>query len=125
MNEPNNDAGSTGQGPAGKPEILTAAQKAQWVEKYRKSGLSLRRFSDQSGLGYMSLYRWVKKQERTIELRQSHSHQAIDFAELKLPLTQSTPRSDWAVELTLPNGTVLRMSKDTPSTLVDQLLRVC
>jgi transposase-like protein len=125
LNEPNNDAGSTGQGPAGKPEILTAAQKAQWVEKYRKSGLSLRRFSDQSGLGYMSLYRWVKKQERTIELRQSHSHQAIDFAELKLPLTQSTPRSDWAVELTLPNGTVLLMSKDTPPTLVDQLLRVC
>jgi hypothetical protein len=29
------------------------------------------------------------------------------------------------VELTLPNGTVLRMSKDTPPTLVDQLLRLC
>jgi len=125
MNEPNNDAASIAEAPAGKPEILTAAQKAEWVEKYLKSGLSLRGFSGQSGLGYMSLYRWVKKQERTIESRQSHSDQAIDFAELNLPLTPSTPRSDWAVELTLPNGTVLRMSKDTPATLVDQLLRVC
>jgi hypothetical protein len=42
---------------------------------------------------------------------------------LKLPV--SAPRSDWAVELSLPNGTVLRMSKDTPPALVDQLLRVC
>jgi transposase-like protein len=125
MNEPNNDAGSTAEAPAAKPEIFTAAQKAEWVEKYLKSGLSLRRFSGQSGLGYMSLYRWVKKQERTTESRQSHSDQAIDFAELNLPLTPSTPRSDWAVELTLRNGTVLRMSKDTPPTLVDQLLRVC
>jgi hypothetical protein len=47
----------------------------------------------------------------------------MDFAELKLPV--NTPRCDWAVELTLPNGTVLRMSKDTPPALVDQLLRVC
>jgi len=29
------------------------------------------------------------------------------------------------VELALANGTVLRLTKDTPPTLVDQLLRIC
>jgi len=71
----------------------------------------------------MSLYRWVTKQRGTTESRQEQPPEALDFAELKLPV--SAPRSDWAVELSLPNGTVLRMSKDTPPALVDQLLRVC
>lgn len=71
----------------------------------------------------MSLYRWVRKQQGVGKLQGKHAQAAIDFAELKLPV--GTQRSDWAVELTLPNGTVLRMSKDTPPSLVDQLLRVC
>jgi transposase-like protein len=123
MNEPNNDAASTAEAPARKLKILSASQKAEWVEKYLKSGLSLREFSNQSGLGYMSLYRWVRKQRESAEPRPKRASEAIDFAELKLPA--SIQRSDWAVELSLPNGTVLRMSKDTPPTLVDQLLRVC
>jgi len=124
MNEPNNDAAAS-SAEAAPPRLRTfsASQKAEWVEKYLKSGLSLRQFSDQSGLGYMSLYRWVKKQERATEAGQKRGPEAIDFAELKLPV--SAPRSDWAVELSLPNGTVLRMSKDTPPALVKQLLRVC
>jgi transposase-like protein len=123
MNEPNNDTASTAEAAPRKLKTSSASQKAEWVEKYLKSGLSLRQFSNQSGLGYMSLYRWVKKQGGTIESGQKAAPALIDFAELKLPL--STPRSDWAVELSLPNGTVLRMSKDTPPALVDQLLRLC
>jgi transposase-like protein len=123
MNEPNNDAASNAEVAPRRLRTLSASQKAEWVEKYLKSGLSLRQFSDQSGLGYMSLYRWVKKQEGATESGQKPAPEAIDFAELKLPV--SAPRSDWAVELSLPNGTVLRMSKDTPPALVEQLLRVC
>jgi transposase-like protein len=123
MNEPNNDAASNAEVAPRRLRTLSASQKAEWVEKYLKSGLSLRPFSKQSGLGYRSLHRWVKKQRGATELGQKHAPEAIDFAELQLPV--SAPRSDWAVELTLPNGTVLRMSKDTPPALVDQLLRVC
>jgi transposase-like protein len=123
MNEPNNDAAATTEAAPRELRTYSASQKAEWVEKYLKSGLSLRQFSEQSGLGYMSLYRWVKKQRGATESGQKHAPEAIDFAELKLPV--SAPRSDWAVELSLPNGTVLRMSKDTPPALVDQLLRVC
>ena len=71
----------------------------------------------------MSLYRWVRKQRGMDKPQSKLAPEPIEFAELKLPV--STTRSDWAIELTLPNGTVLRMSKDTPATLVDQLLRVC
>jgi transposase-like protein len=84
MNEPNNDASSTAEAALQKLQTSSASQKAEWVEKYLKSGLSLRQFSKQSGLGYMSLYRWVKKQEGTTESGQEHA--PIDFAELKLPV---------------------------------------
>lgn len=125
MNEPSNSPALTTEGPARKSRTLQASQKAEWVTKYLESGLSLREFSAQQGLGYMSLYRWARKQRGLSAPRQKceGSPGALDFAELKLPV--SAPRSDWAVELTLPNGTVLRLSKDTPPTLVDQLLRVC
>jgi len=123
MNETNSDGAAISGAAPGILPTYSASQKAEWVEKYQKSGLSLRQFSEQSGLGYMSLYRWVKKQRDGAEPQSKRASEAIDFAELKLPV--STQRSDWAVELTLPNGTVLRMSKDTPPTLVDQLLRVC
>jgi transposase-like protein len=123
MNEPNNDAASTAEAAPQNLQAFSASQKAEWVEKYLKSGLSLRQFSKQSGLGYRSLHRWVKKQRGAAASGQKHAPEAINFAELQLPV--SAPRSDWAVELTLPNGTVLRMSKDTPPSLVDQLLRVC
>ena len=122
MNEPNSEA-SIAEVPARTFRILTASQKAEWVEKYLESGLGVREFSRQHGLGYMSLYRWVRKQRGRSKPQGRPAQEAIDFAEVKLP--GNTQRSDWAVELTLPNGTVLRMSKDTPPTLVDQLLRLC
>jgi transposase-like protein len=123
MNEPNDEPASTAEAAPQEFQTFSASQKAEWVEKYLQSGLSLRQFGKQTGLRYMSLYRRVKKQRGITESRQKHAPQAIDFAELNLPV--STRRSDWAVELSLPNGTVLRMSKDTPSALVEQLLRVC
>jgi len=45
------------------------------------------------------------------------------FEELSLPALAAG--SDWAVELALPNGTVLRLSKEVPAAMLDQLLRVC
>lgn len=119
----NEDAAQTVEAPVRRLKILNAAQKAEWVQKYLQSGLGLREFSSQHGLGYMSLYRWVRKQREIIEPQREHLGAAMDFAELKLPI--GTQRSDWAAELTLPNGTILRLSKDTPPTLLEQLLRIC
>lgn len=122
MNEPNVAPATAAAGTAPQAGSLTAEQRAELVQKFLESGLGLREFSRQHGIGYMSLYRWVRKEQGGIALGATRPRE-VDFTELKLPA--SAERSDWAVELTLPNGTVLRMTKDTPPALVEQLLRVC
>lgn len=122
MNEANVVAATAAAGTVPPAGSLTAEQKAELVQKFLQSGLGLRGFSRQHGIGYMSLYRWVRKEQGGVAPRPTSSRE-VDFTELKLP--DSGERSDWAVELTLPNGTVLRMTKDTPPALVEQLLRVC
>lgn len=122
MNEPNVAPATAAAGTAPQAGSLTAEQKAELVQKFLQSGLGLREFSRQQGIGYMSLYRWVRKEQGGIAPRPTCPRE-VDFTELKLPA--GAERWDWAVELTLPNGTVLRMTKDTPPALVEQLLRVC
>jgi len=122
MNEPDGEVMPGTEAPARKLRTYSAAEKAEWVRKYRESGLSQREFSKQAAIEYMSLYRWARKLRESSQPGQKESKSSVAFAELKLPATQPC---DWAVELALANGTVLRLSKDTPSTLVDQLLRIC
>jgi hypothetical protein len=45
------------------------------------------------------------------------------FAEIKL--APSVERAEWVAELSLPNGKVLRLAKDVPACLLEQLLRLC
>jgi hypothetical protein len=45
------------------------------------------------------------------------------FTEIKL--LPPVERSAWVAELSLPNGKVLRLSKDVPAAMLEQLLRLC
>jgi len=99
----------------------TPEEREQWVKRYRESGLSLRAFSKQQDIPPMSLWRWARAASE--QNAPTGQPPATGFAELKLPV--GFTNAAWAVELSLPNGTVLRMSKDTPPALVEQLLRVC
>ena len=120
MNDSNDSNGTTGVVQTGnKFKFFSKEQKAQWVAKYRASGLTLPKFSEQNDIGYMSLWRWVRRSEKP----DAEALAPATFRELKLPSTNTS--CDWAVELTLPNGTVLRMTKDTPLAIVEQLLRIC
>lgn len=123
MNEPSSEAAQNPGAPARKCRTYSAAEKVEWVKKYRQSGLSQREFSKRAGIEYISLYRWARKERQGGKPAQRSVQSAVAFAEIKLP--PSPQRSDWAVELALANGTVLRLTKDIPSTLVDQLLRIC
>src|SRR5439155_848199 len=96
----------------------TAQEKAEWVKRFHESGLSLRKFSAQHSVSLMSICRWVNQAKAP----QSASL-TPQFEELSLPALAAD--SDWAVELTLPNGTVLRLSREVPAAMLDQLLRVC
>ena len=104
-----------------KSNPVSAEEKAQWVRRFVESGLSLREFSAQNGLGYMSLWRWVNK-AREPGVGATGSPPPA-FTEIKLlPALEPTP---WVAEWSLPNGAVLRVSKEVPAAVLEQLLRVC
>jgi hypothetical protein len=69
----------------------------------------------------MSLCRWVNQAKDPESIVVSSARP--EFEEIKL--ASSMVRCDWAAELSLPNGTVLRLSKEVPAEMIDQLLRVC
>lgn len=99
--------------------------RSQWVKRFSESGLSLREFSAQNGIGYMSLWRWVKraKAKQSPDGAVEVPPGATTFTEIKL--VPSMERCDWVAELSLPQGKVLRLSKEVPAAMLEQLLRVC
>ena len=102
----------------------TAEQREEWARRFTESGLSLRRFSAQHVLHWYSLWRGVDrcrqvpKQGSVSDLKPD----TFEFTEIKLPTCDELR---WVAELGLPNGRVLRLSKDVPASLLEQLLRVC
>ena len=100
---------------------LSAEEKAQWAKRFLESGLSIRAFCAQHNLGRMALWRWVHGRQGSPGAQTKA--RPVAFAELKLPA--SLGRADWVIELALPNGTIVRMSKEVPEALLSQLLRLC
>lgn len=104
------------------PALPVATEhKDQWVKRFLESGLSIRKFSITHDIPRMTLWRWVK----TVEASQLEAGPLanVEFAEVKLPLGPG--RLDWVAELSLPDGTVLRLSREVPTAMLQQLLRLC
>jgi transposase-like protein len=107
--------------PVWKGLAATVEEKAEWARRFLESGQSIRKFSAQHALPRMSLWRWVNKaREETVAVPSSA---AATFTEIKL--LPSVEHSDWVAELSWPNGKVLRLSKEVPASLLEQLLRLC
>jgi hypothetical protein len=98
---------------------LRSEHKAEWVRRFKESGLSLRKFSAQYGLRVSSLCSWTNR-----EREESLSCSTPAFVEVKLPGLGSE-QSRWVAELDLGNGRALRISAEVPEAMLDQLLRVC
>ncbi len=98
---------------------LKAHHKAEWVRRFKQSGLSLRAFSRQHGLRCGSLCSWVNKEHAAKLVSTSPG-----FLELKLP-AMGPERSSWVAELSYGDGKVLRISADISAAVLEQLLRVC
>jgi hypothetical protein len=107
--------------PIAKSIPTTQPHRAEWAKRYLESGLSLREFSAQNGLGYMSLWRWVNKARAKNSAVTECA--APGFTEIKL--LPSVERCDWVAELSLPGGKILRLSKEVPAPMLEQLLRLC
>jgi hypothetical protein len=100
-------------------------EKSEWVKRFNESGLSLRKFSAQHGLAPMSLWRWIHKRQesRRPEGDPLVNCAAVGFTEIKLPAPMAG--SNWAAEVSLPNGTVVRVAQHVPAAVLEQLLRLC
>ena len=100
---------------------VSEPERAEWVRRFQESNLSIRKFSAQNGLCHISVWRWVNRARG--EANPAERSAVPAFTEIKL--APPLERSDWVAELSLPGGKVLRLSKDVPAAMLEQLLRVC
>jgi len=99
---------------------VTPAEKAEWVRRFKESRLSLRKFSEQYGLRWSSLWQWTSKYS-SAEVKSANTP---GFVEVQLrPALASEPA--WSVELTFANGNILRMCGEVPAGILHQVLSVC
>ena len=101
------------------------AERAQWVQRYRESGLDLKRFADLHGLRAAQLHYWTYRSKAG---SRSERRGAPIFREVTVPIDwKGTPR--WAAEIGLPDGVAVRLSCGAEvawaSALVESLRRPC
>ena len=100
------------------------AERGQWVKRYRASGQTAKEFAEQHGLRLSQLRYWVYQSPKP------PIAPAVlpAFQEVHLPAALSTAGS-WTAEIGLPNGTSVRVARDTDVTwamaLIDSLRRPC
>lgn len=86
---------------------VPAAQRAQMVEAYRTSGLTMAEFARREAINYSTFAGWYGKARRS----ESTGASPIKFAEVRLPLTTPGPGPavpDDRLEVRLPDGTMIR-----------------
>jgi len=84
--------------------VTTGERRAQLVQAYGASGLTMAAFARREGIKYATFAHWVLKAQKAAPPKSP-----IKFAEVQLPL--SAPASMLAaeqLEVRLPDGTVLR-----------------
>ena len=84
----------------------TRPEVAHWITRYRASGLGLGAFARKHGLPRGRLHYWIYGQRPT-HLGQASAAPPV-FQELKLAPALAV--SNWAVEISLPAGPVVRFS---------------
>ena len=81
----------------GRP-IVTKERRAELVESYRASGLTMKQFAKKEGINWLTLAKWSSFLKA--------DSKPVRFAEMTLP--RATP--GWAFEVTLPSGITVRAS---------------
>ena len=96
----------------------TPEQRAQWIRRYERSGLSQREFAERHRLGLSTLRKWIA-QDR-IRASPGRNGKPV-WQELKLGAVPGAMR--WAAEVVRPDGYVVRVAHDVPGGLLEELLR--
>jgi transposase-like protein len=79
--------------------ITSAPRRAELLEAYRASGLTMKQFGRQEGINPFTLAKWATNAGRR-GVRGS-----VQFAEMKVGFPMA---SSWVLEVTLPNGLPVR-----------------
>lgn len=82
--------------------VTTAERRAQLVQAYQASGLTMAAFARGEGIKYATFAHWVIKAQKAAPAKPR-----IKFAELQLPLPSPAAAAE-QLEVRLPDGTVLR-----------------
>src|SRR5665811_417122 len=94
----------------------TPKQRAQWVRRYRRSGLTQRIFAAQHGIGWSTLVRWLRDPATA----------AVDPPAPpclhEVPLSSLLGTSPWAAEITFAEGTTLRLASALAGSLLQPWL---
>jgi len=96
----------------------TPGQRASWVRRYERSGLSQREFAERHHLGLFNLRKWIAQNAAGTS---SASDAQPVWRELKLDGLPGATR--WAAEVVRPDGLVVRVADDAPVALLEELLR--
>jgi transposase-like protein len=95
---------------------FTPDERAEWVSRYRSSGLTQAQFAQQHGLKLTTLQWWIYGPRR----KQPHS--ATGFREIAVsPLW---PAAAWAAELTWPSGVTVRLGAQAEPAWIEALLKM-
>ncbi len=98
-------------------------EKADHLERFLQSGLSVAEFCRRTRLAPSCLQRWLKLLEPSKPEEVPPSQAPPLFQELTLP--KPLANTSWSVELSRSNGTVLRLAQPLSPQLLEQLLRLC
>jgi hypothetical protein len=100
------------------------AERAWWVNKYRASGLGLSQFAHRHGLRLGQLHYWVYQSAKP----PVNQAPIPAFQEVRLPAA-AVASGSWSTEIGLPNGTMVRLARETDvawaMALLDCLRRPC
>jgi transposase-like protein len=95
------------------PESLdTESYWRSHVEHQSRSGLSVREYCQQEGFSQASFYNWRKRLQPSRSRSRAASAAPLPFLELTSLLARPAASSSWQMEVTLPNGTTLRLARD-------------
>jgi hypothetical protein len=99
--------------PHGRPTI-TPEERAEWVSRYRSSGLTQVQFAQQHGLKLTTLQWWIYGQRR----KQQPS--TLSFREITV--SPQWPGGVWAAEVTWPSGVTVRLGARAEASWIEALL---
>ncbi|MCP5525154.1 MAG: hypothetical protein H7A46_26825 [Verrucomicrobiales bacterium] len=104
--------------------VVSRAERARWVARYRASGVGLKRFATEHGLPPGRLHYWVYAPTHGPATEAA----APVFQEVRLTASMARP-SGWAAEIALSSGTTVRLREgaaaDWAASLVQALEAPC